>query len=95
MLMETVFDLEIHWQNATFDDAINALNQKIITEIKESLGDAVNEYIYLNYANPQFQDPLQGYGPDNLNALKQVAQKYDPAQVFQINVPGGFKLRTA
>ncbi|PYH83778.1 FAD-binding domain-containing protein [Aspergillus uvarum CBS 121591] len=52
---------------------------------------AYNEYIYLNYAG-RTQDPLRGYGPDNVRFMQAVARKYDPEGVFQHQVPGGFKL---
>ncbi|OJJ98700.1 hypothetical protein ASPACDRAFT_30727, partial [Aspergillus aculeatus ATCC 16872] len=55
------------------------------------LTDAYNEYIYLNYAGGT-QDPVRGYGPDNVRFMQQVARKYDPEGVFQHLVPGGFKL---
>ncbi|PYI20388.1 FAD-binding domain-containing protein [Aspergillus violaceofuscus CBS 115571] len=51
---------------------------------------AYNEYIYLNYAGGA-QDPLRGYGPDNVRFMQEVARKYDPEGVFQHQVPGGFK----
>ena len=53
--------------------------------------DLFNEYIYLNYALPS-QDPISGYGAANVAALKAASKKYDPEQVFQTLVPGGFKL---
>ena len=46
---------------------------------------------YLNYAAP-FQDPFASYGEKNLQLLREVSKKYDPDQVFQKLVPGGFKL---
>ena len=52
---------------------------------------ADNDYIYMNYAS-QFQDPIGSYGAPNVNRLRGVAKKYDPAEVFQTLVPGYFKL---
>lgn len=46
---------------------------------------------YLNYAAP-FQDPLANYGDMSHHMLREVSKKYDPDQVFQRLVPGGFKL---
>ncbi|KAK4493938.1 hypothetical protein PRZ48_015124 [Zasmidium cellare] len=48
----------------------------------------------LPYAAP-FQNPLGSYGDDNVKFLQEVAKKYDPDQVFQKLVPGGFKISTA
>ncbi|KAK1086311.1 hypothetical protein LTR48_003687, partial [Friedmanniomyces endolithicus] len=50
-----------------------------------------NEYLYLNYAAP-WQKPIAGYGAANVANLMAVSRKYDPLQVFQKQVPGGFKL---
>jgi hypothetical protein len=38
------------------------------------------------------QDPLSSYGPDNVAKIRAAAKKYDPKQVFQTRVPGGFKI---
>jgi hypothetical protein len=50
-----------------------------------------NEYEYLNYAH-KTQTPITGYGAKNVAKLKAASHKYDPLQVFQKKVPGGFKL---
>lgn len=52
---------------------------------------ALNSYIYLNYAY-KTQRPIDGYGAASVLNLKAVSYKYDPEQVFQKLVPGGFKL---
>lgn len=49
------------------------------------------DWVYLGYADGT-QDPLGSYGSDNVQFLRDVAAKYDPAQVFQTRVPGGFKI---
>lgn len=51
----------------------------------------LNSYEYLNYAH-KTQTPITGYGAENVAKLKAASQKYDPLQVFQKSVPGGFKL---
>ncbi|KAI1070408.1 hypothetical protein LB507_010233 [Fusarium sp. FIESC RH6] len=53
--------------------------------------DAAVEWEYLNYADFT-QDPLSTYGKENVDYLKKVATKYDPAGVFQTRMPGGFKI---
>ena len=50
-----------------------------------------DDLIYLNYASDE-QDLIAGYGAENVGKLKAVSRKYDPKQVFQRQVPGGFKL---
>ena len=49
------------------------------------------EWEYLGYADG-FQKPLDTYGPKNIQLLKDVASKYDPEEVFQKRIPGGFKV---
>ncbi|KAI1318235.1 FAD-binding domain-containing protein [Xylariaceae sp. FL0255] len=46
---------------------------------------------YSNYADAS-QDVIKSYGAENVGFLKQVSKKYDPNQIFQKKVPGGFKL---
>ena len=61
-----------------------------ISRYARSVG-GLKDFIYLNYADRN-QDPLGGYGPANVAKLKAASKKYDPGQVFQKLVPGGFKL---
>ncbi|KAL8735479.1 MAG: hypothetical protein Q9181_002801 [Wetmoreana brouardii] len=49
------------------------------------------EFIYMNYALPS-QQVIASYGKENVDFLRGVSRKYDPHQVFQQLVPGGFKL---
>ena len=83
------------WDNASDDgpimNTIKSLNSKVVDAAK-SRG-LFNEWIYLNYADA-VQDPIGGYGAANGARLRAVSKKYDPDQVFQRNVPGGFKLFT-
>lgn len=58
-----------------------------------SLGGA-QEWLYMNYADPD-QDVFGSYGPENVNFLKSVADKYDPEKVVQKLCPGGFKISRA
>ncbi|KAI8258226.1 hypothetical protein K4K58_003464 [Colletotrichum sp. SAR11_239] len=46
---------------------------------------------YLNYAEPS-QDPLRGYGAQNVEFIRNVAKAYDPRDVFQSRIIGGFKI---
>lgn len=70
--------------------------------------DGLINWTYLNYADgtqvciwmvhgslstlTAVQDPLGSYGPDNVAKIRAAAKKYDPKQVFQTRVPGGFKI---
>jgi hypothetical protein len=48
-------------------------------------------YIYANYASG-FQDVMGGYGEKSRAEMMSTSKKYDPIQLFQKQVPGGFKL---
>lgn len=61
-----------------------------IRDYAERIG-ADNPYLYLDYADKP-QDPLAGYGEENVKKMKATAEKYDPSGVFQKLVPGGFKI---
>lgn len=57
----------------------------------EQLG-VQHPFVYLNYAD-RWQDPVKGYGVKNVNALRNVAARYDRRGLWQSKqVPGGFKL---
>ncbi|KAI1098176.1 FAD binding domain-containing protein [Jackrogersella minutella] len=49
------------------------------------------DFIYLNYAIAN-QDPLGSYGAANIQHIRDVAAAYDPTEVFQKRIPGGFKI---
>ncbi len=49
------------------------------------------KFLYSNYALPS-QDPIASYGKESQDYLRAVSKRYDPNQVFQMLVPGGFKL---
>ncbi|KAI1503595.1 FAD binding domain-containing protein [Biscogniauxia marginata] len=61
-----------------------------LKELSRSM-DADLDFIYLNYADAN-QGPLRSYGLINIQHLRDVAAKYDPAGVFQKRISGGFKL---
>jgi len=41
------------------------------------------------------QNPIAGYGAENVAKLKAVSEKYDPTQIFQVLQNDGFLLRKA
>ena len=67
---------------------LNLLND-IIKSAKQ-LG-TYNRWVDVNHADFS-QDPIPSYGSANQAFLQGVSRKYDPAQVFQKAVPGGFKV---
>jgi len=84
--------------SATFDavsdyssvsTAADELRENIINAAKEN--GAFNSYVDVNHAAAS-QDPITSYGEQNKLFLEQTAKKYDPSAVFQILMPGGFKV---
>ncbi|KAJ5587856.1 uncharacterized protein N7459_003621 [Penicillium hispanicum] len=91
-----VYLLFLSWDDSRDDSLVKYAGDRIITQVREyaaSIGED-HEYIYLNYAD-RSQNPLRGYGADNLREILRVAKKYDPAGVFQTQMPGGFKVSQA
>jgi hypothetical protein len=62
-----------------------------INAIAKEMG-LLRDFVYANYADV-WQKPIASYGTENLEFLRNVANKYDPHGVFQSQAPGGFKLR--
>ena len=79
------------------DSGSNALVEKTARQIGQKVNAAANtigvfrDFQYTNYADSS-QRPLASYGMQNLQRLRDVSREYDPKGVFQIQVPGGFKL---
>ena len=61
-----------------------------ITQKAKEMG-VYSPYIYANYA-AGFQDVIGGYGEKSRAEMIATSKKYDPIQLFQKQVPGGFKL---
>ena len=91
-----IFLLDVAWNGTEFDEAIRRLADRVMTNLTTYLHKerALKDFQYINYSF-QDQDPLGGYGRTALNKIKAASEKYDPSQVFQRLVPGGFKLRNA
>ncbi|KAL4868119.1 hypothetical protein BDV12DRAFT_186112 [Aspergillus spectabilis] len=78
------------------DEDNNYIRETSMDELEEfakSMGGGY-KYVYLNYA-ADTQHPLRSYGEKNLEFLKAVAETYDPHDIFQEQVPGGFKVSRA
>ncbi|CZS89550.1 uncharacterized protein RCO7_02532 [Rhynchosporium graminicola] len=87
------FAIILTWDDTSFDDAINTATEKFFADFNvaaKRLG-VYHPFVYLNYATKD-QDPISSYGRVNVQRLKAASRKYDPDQVFQRLVPGGFKL---
>ena len=81
------------WKQSSDDEIITETAKGLISNIeKAARAKGLHDgFIYLNYAAPG-QDPIKGYGADNVRNLRAVSEKYDPKGVFQKQVKGGFKL---
>lgn len=60
----------------------------------ETYADGLDANIYFRYLNycDGSQDPLGSYGEENIKKMREAAAKYDPTEVFQTRVPGGFNI---
>ncbi|KAK7999602.1 hypothetical protein PG990_012202 [Apiospora arundinis] len=88
--------LAASWTRKEDDARVTAYLSDLLKEIKAEAvarGSFV-DYVYMNYAS-EYQDVIRSYGAANKAKLQGVAQKYDPAQVFQKLQPGYFKLDRA
>ncbi|KAF2264852.1 FAD-binding domain-containing protein [Lojkania enalia] len=70
----------------------NALKEfiKAFDDLAEEEG-VKHNFVYLNFA-AWFQDPLSGYGKEQLKKLKRVSKRYDPRGFFQEQLGEGFKI---
>jgi hypothetical protein len=85
--------VSVSWFQPADDLAANAGLKNFIDKVTRLAKEAgvYSRYLYLNYA-AEFQDPIAGYGEKSRAELISVSRKYDPIQLFQKRVPGGFKL---
>ena len=81
------------WKSAADDKyvlaAIENIYSRSVAAAKQK--GLYNAFVYLNDAGPD-QAVFQGYGPNNLQRLRDISKEYDPEGVFQTLLPGGFKL---
>lgn len=86
--------LTVQWAKTSDDAAINNAAKSLFTQAEAASKsfNTYNPYLYLNYA-AEFQNPIAGYGAASVANLQAVSKKYDPNQLFQKQVPGGFKLQ--
>jgi hypothetical protein len=89
IFLKIIFTFEDAAATEGFEEALKDLVGSIEALAKEE--GVYHRYKYLNFA-ASFQDPLASYGAEEVEMLRRVARKYDPAGVFQTQVPGGFKL---
>ena len=88
-----IINLTHQWVDANDDEGILASLDDILSQaiaLAKSRG-LYHPYFYLNYARKQ-DDPIGSYGTASVNRLKNVSKFYDPRQIFQCRVVGGFKI---
>lgn len=93
---EIVLWLLSRWNDPSLDDMVSDARQTFLDKANHiaKTNDAASPFVYVNYAGYN-QNPLCGYGKENVAFLRQVAQKYDPKGIFQKQMPGGFKIDKA
>lgn len=89
IFLQLVFTFEAAAADEGFKEGLKDL-LKAVEEVAKGEG-VLHRFKYLNFAD-SFQDPLGSYGKGSLAKLRGVAKKYDPAGMFQTQVPGGFKV---
>ncbi|KAL8647216.1 MAG: hypothetical protein Q9226_006520 [Calogaya cf. arnoldii] len=81
------------WNLAKDDAYVYALikeTYEMVDKLTKSRG-LYDPYIFLNDAAPG-QKVMRSYGKESFERMKGISRKYDPKQMFQKQVPGGFKL---
>ena len=81
------------WSSPSDDARIDNFVQVVNTALNAAL-DAKNlrvPFVYLNDADAG-QAVFQGYPKDNVERLKQIRDKYDPARIYTDLMPGGWKV---
>jgi hypothetical protein len=89
------FCINFGWVYASDDAAVGKIlvdTLRAIDVLTKQRG-LYDPFIFSNDAYST-QDPLRSYGTNILRRMRGVADKYDPQRAFQIQVPGGFKVRT-
>lgn len=91
-----IIEISVRWDNEQDDERVYQMASSVLEKVKaQAVSEGVqNDWVYMNYAS-KFQDVVSSYGAGNKAALKKIASKYDPTQVFQKLQPGYFKLDRA
>jgi hypothetical protein len=84
----------VDWTDAKDDDAVRSVpiaTTETWKQLSTERGVKV-PYVFMNDASRD-QNPIASYGQANVQKLKSIAAKYDPARVFQNLQSGGFLLK--
>jgi hypothetical protein len=84
------------WHSAVDDDRIISGVTSLLAEFKRLASDKglLHRYVFTNYAYEN-EDIFAGYGEQSLAKLNDVRKKWDPEGIFQMAVPGGFKISSS
>jgi Berberine and berberine like len=87
------FTINIGWNFASDDSAAYAILSNTLARI-EALTKSRGLYDPFAFLNDAFstQAVARSYGAANFARLQAISKTYDPKQMFQLQVPGGFKL---
>lgn len=90
---QTWFHIDSAWWWPGDDDKVLGASRAMMDVIEETAKEEGSylPYLFMNDANRR-QEVIAHYGEESTRKLHQVQRKYDPRQVFQKLVPGGFKL---
>ena len=86
-------DSSFTWTDDRDTATVRRAGLKLLDDIVKSakrLG-SHNDWIDVNHAD-YTQDPFSSYGRENQQFLQRTSKKYDESQMFQKQVPGGFKV---
>lgn len=90
---QTWYVVDSGWWFDEDEATVHAALRQAVDAIDKAAGDNYVPYIFMNDASWD-QDVIAHYGAENVGKLKEIQDKYDPDQVFQKLVPGGFKLHS-
>ncbi|KAI0428671.1 putative FAD-binding oxidoreductase [Xylaria sp. FL1042] len=90
---QTWFALDVGWWDAEDDAVANEAAASLVAKVEDAAKSSGHhvDYIFMNDAAVT-QDVIGHYGNRSVARLRAVQRRYDPREVFQKLVPGGFKL---
>jgi hypothetical protein len=82
-------------KNKSDDEKILGTMKEVLEKLEKDASERETgiRFKYMNYAF-SFQDPIASYGHVNRGKLREVSGRYDPEGLFQMGIPGEFKLFT-
>ncbi|VUC26028.1 unnamed protein product [Clonostachys rosea] len=88
-----IVEFGIKWDKTEDTELVQRLTREYIEKVDKDAeaNQAAHPFRFANYC-AEWQDPMKGYGDENLQFMRNVSRKYDPDGVFQRACLGGFKL---